>query len=258
MRSEHRCVGVGEHGLVPDGQSAKSVGNGAAHDLVVLVTAFFTSVHATNLDGAPRLSPVDVEARVAELLAASPDVVRVELTGSRARGNATALSDWDFQVHTTNDAALARDLPRLVAPLESLAAQWDRLTERATYMLMLPGAVKVDLFPGGLRSEIAPPWAPTPENLAAIDAHFWDWVLWLGSKSLHRRQDLVDEELRKLQRNLLGPLGAASPPSTIDAAVSEYRRARDRLEGEWSVAVGRRLGDEVTLALARHGVIGRS
>ncbi len=187
-----------------------------------------------------------------------PDVVRVELTGSRARGEATALSDWDLQIHTTNAAAVARDLPRLMAPLDPLAAQWDRLTERATYMLMLPGAVKIDLFAGNARSEIGPPWQPTPENLAAIDAHFWDWTLWLGSKSLHGRTDVIDEELRKLYRNLLAPLGVATPPTTVAAAVTEYRDARDRLEREWDVSVARRLGDEVTQALQRHGVISRS
>jgi predicted nucleotidyltransferase len=201
---------------------------------------------------------VDVGERVKEVLKAHPDVERIELAGSRARGDTTALSDWDFHIHTTNAAALARALPRLVAPLEPLAAQWDRLVDRLVYMLVLPGAVKVDLFPGDERHEIEPPWEPTPENLAAIDAHFWDWVLWLGTKFLHGRQEVVDEELGKLHRNLLAPLGVARPPTTIDAAVSEYRRARDRLERERNVSVGRRLGDEVTLVLTRHGVIGRS
>jgi hypothetical protein len=179
-----------------------------------------------------RLSSVDVQGRVTEHLELHPDVVAVELTGSRARHDATALSDWDFQIHTTNADAVARDLPGLMAPLEPLAAQWDRLTKRATYMLVLPGAVKVDLFPGDLQRAIEPRWQPTPANLAAIDAHFWDWTLWLGSKTLHGRTDLVDDELRKLRRNLLAPLGVATPPTTIDTAVSDYRRARDRRERE--------------------------
>jgi hypothetical protein len=200
---------------------------------------------------------MDVRARVTELLDAHPDVVGVELAGSRARGETTALSDWDFHIHTTDAPALARDLPRLVAPLESLAAQWDRLVDRLVYMLVLPGPVKVDLFPGDQRHEIEPPWEPTPDNLAAIDAHFWDWVLWLGSKFLHERQQVVDEELHKLHRNLLGPLGVATPPTTIDAAASEYLRARDRLEREWRISVGHRFGDEVTQALRRNRVIGR-
>lgn len=201
---------------------------------------------------------MDVQGRVTERLELHPDVVGVELTGSRARHEATALSDWDLQIHTMNAGAVARDLPRLMAPLEPLAAQWDRLARRATYMLMFARAVKVDLFPGDWQRAIEPPWQPTPANLAAIDAHFWDWTLWLGSKTLHGRTDLVDDELRKLHRNLLAPLRVATPPTTIDTAVTEYCRARDRLERDWDVSIERRLGDEVTQALQRHGLISPS
>ena len=190
-----------------------------------------------------------------EVLAPSPQVVRVELVGSRARGEETALSDWDFRVDTTNGATLARELPALVEPLELLAAQWDRLTERATYMLMLPGAVKVDLFPGDELRAIQPPWEPTPSNLVALDAHFWDWTLWLGGKVLAEKSVVVSQELSKLHRNLLGPLGVTSPPATVEQAVARYRGARDRLELRWDTSVPRRLGDEVSFALVRHGVI---
>jgi predicted nucleotidyltransferase len=258
MRSEHPHIGIGQDGLIAHAQRAKGIRNCVAVNLVVFVAALLAPVHTTKLGGGASLSAVDVRARVTELLDRHPDVVQVELTGSRARGEATALSDWDFHIHATNTAAVEHDLPRLMAPLEPLAAQWDRLTERATYMLMLPGAVKVDLFPGNARREIEPPWQPTPEKLAAIDAHFWDWTLWLGSKALHGRTDLVDEELRKLHRNLLAPLGVATPPTTIAAAITEYRDARDRLEREWDLSVGRRLDDEVAQALQRHGVISQS
>jgi hypothetical protein len=222
------------------------------------VTHSITPVQSTKLGGAASLPAMDVQTHVTEALERHPDVVRVELTGSRACGEQTALSDWDFQIHTTNAAAVARDLRRLVTPLAPLAAQWDRLTERATYMLMLPGAVKVDLFPDDARREIEPPWQPTPENLDAIDAHFWDWTLWLGSKALHGRTDLVDDELRKLHRYLLAPVGVATPPTTVEAAVSEYRSTRDRLEREWNVSVDRRLDAEVTHALQQHGLISSS
>src|SRR5258705_4870873 len=80
---------------------------------------------------------VDVAARVEEVLAPHPAVERVELVGSRGRGKATALSDWDFKIHTTDARPLARDLPALVGPLEPLAAQWDRLVERAVYMFVV-------------------------------------------------------------------------------------------------------------------------
>lgn len=198
---------------------------------------------------------MDVSTRLTAVLAPHPCVRRVELVGSRARGEATALSDWDFRIDTTDGAALTRDLRTLVAPLEPLAAQWDRLTERATYMLVLPGAVKVDLFPGDERRALEPPWDPGPANLVAIDAHFWDWNLWLGGKLLAEKTDVVAEELPKLHQHLLGPLGVPSPPATVEQAVVDYRRARYRLEDEWGVSVPRQLEDDVMAALARHGVI---
>ena len=198
---------------------------------------------------------MDIPARVTEVLAPSRQVVRVDLVGSRARREETALSDWDFRIDTPNGAALARELPTLVEPLEPLAAQWDRLTERATYMVMLSGAVKVDLFPGDERRALQPPWEPTASNLVAIDAHFWDWALWLGGKVLAEKSAVVSEELVKLHRNLLGPLGVTSPPATVEQAVAEYRIARDRLERRWEMSVPTRLGDEVAFALVRHGVM---
>ena len=198
---------------------------------------------------------MDVAARVTGVLALHPDVRRVKLVGSRARGEATPLSDWDFHLDTDDAAKLARELPGLVAPLAPLAAQWDRLAERATYMLMLPDAVKIDLFPGEERGELQPPWEPSPANLAAIDAHFWDWILWLGGKSLAERTELVAEELNKMHLHLLGPLGVPSAPTTLPEAVDEYRRARGRLEGRWSLRVRRRLGDDVAAALRRHGLV---
>ncbi len=46
------------------------------------------------------------------------------------------------------------------------------------YMIILPGAVKADLFPGAPASTdpaIEPGTAPA--SLADIDAQFWDWNL---------------------------------------------------------------------------------
>jgi hypothetical protein len=201
------------------------------------------------------MTGLDVSERIGPLVEGHPLVLGIDLVGSRGRGEATVLSDWDFQIHTENAAALARDLPSLVAPLEPLAAQWDRLAERVVYMLVLPGAIKVDLFPGDERHELEAPWEPTPENLAAVDAHFWDWMLWLGSKVLAGKTDVVVEELKKLHEHLLGPMGVGSPPATVGDAVAEYRTARDRLERTCETEVSRRLGDEVTAALVRHGVV---
>jgi predicted nucleotidyltransferase len=74
---------------------------------------------------------MDIAARVTAVLEHYPSVERVELVGSRGRGDASALSDWDLQIHTTDADALARDLAALVAPLEPLAAQRARLGEHA-------------------------------------------------------------------------------------------------------------------------------
>ncbi len=110
-------------------------------------------------------------------------------------------------------------------------------------------------FPGDERRALEAPWKPTPSNLVAIDAHFWDWTVWLGGKVLARKTELVAEELRKMRRHLLGPLGVTSPPATIEEAVAAYQLARDRLERQWEISVPRRLADEVMAALVRHGVV---
>jgi predicted nucleotidyltransferase len=86
---------------------------------------------------------VDVPARVTEVLAPSPQVVRVELVGSRARGEETALSDWDYRVDATNGAALARELTTLVDRLE---LRWDisvprRLGDEVSFALVRHGVI---------------------------------------------------------------------------------------------------------------------
>ena len=83
----------------------------------------------------------------------------------------------------------------------------------------------------------------------------WDWALWLGGKVLAEKAGVVADELRKLHRNLLAPLGVASPPATVEEAVAESRVVRDRLERRWEMSVPRRVGDEVAIALVRHGVM---
>jgi len=101
-------------------------------------------------------------------------------------------SDWDYRIVSTDPAATAGRLPALVAALNPLAALWDPLSSRPVYMIVLPGAVKADLFPGlpprppaGLLPEV------TATALPAIDAHFWDWTLWLGAKRQRGRDALV-------------------------------------------------------------------
>jgi hypothetical protein len=181
--------------------------------------------------------------------------VHVELVGSRATGTPTALSDWDYRLESLDNAALATALPELCAPLETLAAQWDRLTEHATYMLMLPGAHKVDLFPGDETRPIEPPWQPAPATLASIDEHFWDWALWLGAKTLSGKQALVTEELAKLHVHLLAPLGAATWPASLADAIGLYLASSATWERSCGMAIPRRLRREVLAALSQHYVL---
>lgn len=190
-----------------------------------------------------------LERRVTGAIGEHPAVRSIRLTGSRAEGRATALSDWDFVVETDDFAAVARDLPGLSAPLAPLAVQWDPLSPHWCWMLMLAGPTKIDLLfldePHGLE----PPWEPTRESLSAIDRHFWDWALWLRSKEAAGKRELVASELAKLFRHLLGPLGVATAPGSVAEAVAAYRDARAAAERRFGCEVPRELEAAVAPAL---------
>jgi hypothetical protein len=189
---------------------------------------------------------VDLVARVRAAVGRSPAIREVELVGSRARGDPTELSDWDFLLQTDDVDGVAHALPSLVEPLEPLAAQWDRLSEEATYyMLILAGGVKVD-FVLHRSPDVQPPWVVTPETLAAVDAHFWDWILWLGGKQLRGETKLVGFMLRELMfEHLLLPVGVERRPTSIAEAVELYQAARGERERELSVDVPRELENAV-------------
>jgi hypothetical protein len=192
----------------------------------------------------------DLAASVAAVLLPHANVRAVELVGSRATGSATPLSDWDFEVETDDFASVARSLPKLVAPLDPLAQQWDRISDYPCYMLMLTGPVKVDLIFPGEPYESLPPWTVTPDTLDGIDQHFWDWILWLASKREKGKDELVRRELEKMSAHLLRPLGAEAVPDSIDAALEGYRRARDEREREFGVQISRRREREVLPAVS--------
>ncbi len=156
------------------------------------------------------------------------------------------LSDWDFVVRADDVDAVARDFPALVAALEPLAAQWDRLgpPEYSCYMLFLEGPIKVDLIVD-VPHELEPPWRVTAETLEGIDRHFWDWILWMASKRQRGENELVREQLEAMSEHLLRPLGVAEVPGSIEDAIAAYRVARDRREAELGVDVSRRLEREV-------------
>ena len=173
---------------------------------------------------------------------------RVRLVGSRAAGTATEFSDWDFAVETDDFPAVAVDIGSVLAPRQALAQQWDRLSETHCWMVILPGAVKLDfIFREPHRVE--PAWRPDAHNLAAIDRHFWDWALWLRSKQATARHELVARELEKMFDHILEPMGVDAVPASLVAAIARYLVARDRLEREFRVLVPRDLEHEVGAAL---------
>jgi len=176
-----------------------------------------------------------------------PHVVSVRLVGSRASGTATALSDWDFTVQVDEFPSVESALPSLVSELEPLAQQWDRLgpTDYRCYMLMLPGPAKVDLIFPGVPHRPAPPWQVDADTLPGIDAHFWDWVLWMAAKRSAGKDQLVGEQLSAMSHHLLQPMGVREVPGSIEEAVSAYLTARERLEKRFDVRIPRRLEREV-------------
>jgi hypothetical protein len=176
-------------------------------------------------------------------------VREIRLVGSRAEGRAIDRSDWDFGVDTSDFSSIAVALPRLLAPLEPLAQQWDRLSLHQCWMLMLHGPVKIDLIFSNVPHALEPPWTVSAATLEGIDAHFWDWALWLSSKDARSMREIVARELEKLFDHLLMPLGVSSQPSSVEEAVAAYRAARDRAEDAIGVAVPRELENEVALVL---------
>ena len=186
--------------------------------------------------------------RALEALERHAAVRRVRLVGSRATGTATAVSDWDFAVDTDNFGAIAHDIGSVLAVLRPLAQQWDRLSETYCWMVVVPGPVKLDFIFGELHAD-EPPWRPEPGNLAAVDRHFWDWVLWLRSKRAKGQTELVASELDTMFDHTLEPMGVEAPPASLDTAITSYLVARDRLERAFGVAVPRDLAREVLRAL---------
>jgi hypothetical protein len=84
---------------------------------------------------------------------------------------------------------------------------------------------------------------------------FWGWTLWLGSKSLRGERQLIVDELTKMHWFLLGPLGVASSPPSLNEAVASYFGARAAASEALRAVVDPELGRQVSEALRRHGVV---
>jgi hypothetical protein len=193
---------------------------------------------------------MDIRVSVEEALGRHSAVRRIELIGSRSRGDATSFSDWDFQVITNDFPQVANDLPSLAATLRPMAKQWDRLSDHKCYMLVLKGPTKVDLL-FDVKSEREPPWTVRAETLQAIDDHFWDWILWLLSKEAAGKDQVVRSELQKLYSHLLEPMGVSECPTDVARAVDYYAAAREAQERRHGEHVSRTLEQEMRRAFVR-------
>jgi hypothetical protein len=195
---------------------------------------------------------MDLAERVIAAVTPHPAVRDIRFVGSRAEGRAVELSDWDFVVETSDFPAIAQALPHQLASLEPAAQQWDRLSREYCWMVIVTGPAKIDLiFPKEPHTD-EPPWEPNGQNLDAIDAHFWDWMLWLNAKEASGKLERVDTELDKLFAHLLAPLQVQHRPSSIPEAVACYRAARTRAERRFGVAVARELETVVAPAFAEN------
>jgi hypothetical protein len=191
-----------------------------------------------------------VEAAIGAV-AGHPAVTSVALAGSRARGTHHELSDWDFAVETPDFDAVAGDLPELVAPLDPLGVQWEPLGHFSVYQVLLRGPTKLEYLFLDHAQDPRPPLDPSRETLAAIDNHFWDWIWWITTKASIGRDDLVADHLRQLHRHLLRPMGVATRPKDIHAAIDVFLARRDALEREFGVSVPRALEEEVRRGISR-------
>lgn len=182
--------------------------------------------------------------QVPAIVEALPSVVEVQLCGSRFRGDAGMFSDWDFVVLTKNFETTAARLPSAMRATGPLAAQWDRLSSTECFMLIVPGPEKVDLIFEGVVHLPEPPWIVTAATLPKVDAHFWDWTLWLCSKLDTGRHDVVRAELNKMHEHLLEPLDVRRPASLAEAVVA-YVEGLPLWESRLGVIVDRDLQNAV-------------
>lgn len=194
----------------------------------------------------------DLATQVITLLGRHPSVTHVVLSGSRQRDEQTPLSDWDFEVEVDDLDRFVEALPELVRVLGPLGQQWDRLSPIWCYQLLLPGPTKVDILVDRPHPQEGP-WQPNADNLKDLDHHFWDWILWLGGKTLRGREGFVTDELVKMSQHLLRPLGVEEVPTDIEAAVRGYNGARSDAEARLGVDVERRVEMEVRRALSEAG-----
>jgi hypothetical protein len=196
---------------------------------------------------------MDPAREVPRVLERHPAVREARLVGSRGAGRAHELSDWDFLVLTDSFASLEHELHPLVAPLEPLSELWDPYSDHACYMLMLQGPTKIDLIFPSEKREWSGPWEPSPETLADVDRHFWDWILWLEQKRRGGRTAQLEKSLADMYRLLLRPMGVLDQPESVSEALADYISARAALESRFGIELSRTLEREVRPVIASAG-----
>jgi hypothetical protein len=196
----------------------------------------------------------DLARAAAQVVSTHPAVGGVELAGSRSRGTHEELSDWDFAVTTSDFAAVARDLPALIAPLRPLGQQWEPLGHFPVYQVLLAGPTKVEYLFLDRSQQAMPALEPGPATLDAINTHFWDWIWWIATKASIGSHDLVAEHLSQLFGRLLRPLGATERPADIETAIDEFVSRRDALERDYGTTVSPALEEEVRAGIRRLGL----
>lgn len=196
----------------------------------------------------------DLASTAIRLVSDHPAVRHVELAGSRSRGTHEELSDWDFAVTTSDFAAVARDLPALIAPLRPLGQQWEPLGHFPVYQVLVAGPTKIEYLFLDHSQEAMPARTPGPTTLDAINTHFWDWIWWIATKASIGRTDLVAEHLSQLSAYLLRPIGVTDTPADIQTAIAAFVGRRDELEQDYSITVPRALEKEVRGGIRRLGL----
>jgi hypothetical protein len=112
-------------------------------------------------------------------------------------------------------------------------------------MLIVPGPTKVDFIFPDVANEKNPPWRVHEDSLHELDAHFWDWMLWLASKQFRGNDELVHNELQKLFNHLLQPMLVEAVPESISGAIEAYKRARKHWETELQISIKKELQNQV-------------
>ncbi len=201
------------------------------------------------------MSEQEKVSRVVDAIRSHPAINELKLVGSRSDGTATLLSDWDFKVETRKPERVFDELSAVVAQFEPLAAFWDPLGERRNFMAIFAGPLKLDIHLDMPPLEVRP-WEVASTSIQALDAHFWDWTLWLAGKALKDQDELIARELLKMHAFILAPLGRDKPARTIKDAVGDYRAMRATVESDLGTRVaGNALEREVLAALEQHGIL---